>query len=130
MAAWKGWRSVKTNRDGRDPIDIAVGAKIRLRRKQLGISQKTLADAVGVTFQQVQKYENGANRVSASSLARIAKTLQTPIAEFFGNEADAAPNLFEMISAPGAADMLAAYAAIPSSDCRQALLVVARHLAQ
>ncbi|HYD43914.1 MAG TPA: helix-turn-helix transcriptional regulator, partial [Phenylobacterium sp.] len=48
--------------DEPDPIDVAVGARIRLRRKQLGISQSKLADAIGVTFQQVQKYERGANR--------------------------------------------------------------------
>ena len=125
----KAGEALKKNRDGRDPIDVAVGAKIRLRRNELGISQKALADALGVTFQQVQKYENGANRVSASSLARIAKTLQTPIAEFFDNEPDAAPNLFEMISAPGAADMLRAYAAIPSAESRQALLAVVRLMA-
>ena len=119
---------MKKNRDGRDPIDVAVGAKIRLRRKQLGVSQKTLADAVGVTFQQVQKYENGANRVSASSLARVAKALKMPVAALFDAEPDAAPNLFSAIGAPGAADMLAAYAAIPSRDCRQALLDMARAL--
>ena len=115
---------------GYDPIDVAVGAKIRLRRKQLAISQKALADALGVTFQQVQKYERGANRVSASSLARVAKALEMPIAAFFDNEPEAAPNLFSAIGAPGAADMLAAYAAIPSIECRQALLVVARVMAR
>lgn len=120
---------MRKRRDARDPIDVAVGTKIRLRRNELGISQKTLADALGVTFQQVQKYENGANRVSASSLARIAKVLEMPVAGLFDNEADPAPNLFEMIGAPGAADMLEAYAAIPSNDCRQALLAVVRVLA-
>jgi transcriptional regulator with XRE-family HTH domain len=57
--------------DQPDPIDTAVGTHILLRRKQLGISQSKLAHAIGVTFQQVQKYERGANRVSASSLAKI-----------------------------------------------------------
>ena len=114
---------------GYDPIDVAVGAKIRLRRKQLGMSQKSLADAVGVTFQQVQKYERGANRVSASSLARVAKALEMPVAALFDNEPDAAPNLFSAIGAPGAADMLAAYASIPSNESRQALLAVARLMA-
>lgn len=58
-----------------DPIDIHVGAKIRVRRKQLGISQSALAETLGVTFQQVQKYEKGSNRVSASMLYKQEKSL-------------------------------------------------------
>lgn len=115
--------------DRRDPVDVAVGAKIRLRRKQLGVSQKSLAEALGVTFQQVQKYERGANRVSASSLARVAKALEMPVAAFFSDEPDAAPNLFSAIGDPGAADMLEAYSGISSSESRQALLAVARLMA-
>lgn len=61
--------------DRRDPVDIAVAARIRLARKMRGRSQQALAEAIGVTFQQVQKYESGANRVSASMLARIAAAL-------------------------------------------------------
>ena len=57
---------------GPDPIDVAVGARIRNRRLWLGLSQTQLADALGVTFQQVQKYERGANRVSASMLVKSA----------------------------------------------------------
>ena len=62
--------SVSENLDdaGPDPIDVAVGHRIRVRRKWLGISQSTLADHLGVSFQQVQKYERGANRTSASML--------------------------------------------------------------
>ena len=59
-----------------DPIDIAVGARIRLLRKVRGLSQQALAEAAGVTFQQIQKYERGANRVSASMLSRIAGRYQ------------------------------------------------------
>ena len=67
-----------------DPIDVAVGARIRLLRKVRGLSQQVLAEAAGVTFQQIQKYESGANRVSASMLTRIAKTLVVPVAELLG----------------------------------------------
>src|ERR1700748_4014703 len=67
-----------------DPIDVAVGARIRLLRKLRGMSQQALAEAAGVTFQQIQKYERGANRVSASMLSRIATTLKAPVAEMFG----------------------------------------------
>ena len=71
-----------------NPVDLHVGARIRLRRKILGVSQERLADALGLTFQQVQKYERGANRVSASKLYEIAATLQTQIAYFFEGLAD------------------------------------------
>ena len=67
-----------------DPVDVAVGARIRLLRKVRGLSQQALAEAAGVTFQQIQKYERGANRVSASMLTRISKTLGVPVAEMFG----------------------------------------------
>ena len=70
-------------REGPDPIDVAVGARIRIRRRWLGFSQTQLANALGITFQQVQKYERGANRVSASKLYEIATTLHAPISYFF-----------------------------------------------
>jgi transcriptional regulator with XRE-family HTH domain len=64
-------------------VDIHVGARIRMRRKSLGLSQTQLADSVGITFQQLQKYERGANRVSASKLYGMAVTLQTSVSWFF-----------------------------------------------
>lgn len=66
-----------------DPIDRHVGARIRLRRNMLGISQEKLAEGLGLSFQQVQKYEKGANRVGASRLQHIAAILNTPISFFF-----------------------------------------------
>ena len=64
-------------------VDVHVGALIRARRKVMGMSQTTLADSVGITFQQVQKYERGTNRVSASRLFQLARALDTPITWFF-----------------------------------------------
>ena len=64
-------------------IDIHVGSRIRLRRAQLGMSQERLGNALGLTFQQVQKYERGANRVGASRLFDISRVLGVPIAYFF-----------------------------------------------
>lgn len=66
-----------------NPIDLHVGTRVRFRRKSLGLSQTDLAQALGLTFQQVQKYERGANRVSASKLFDIARYLQAPIPYFF-----------------------------------------------
>ncbi|QGG93553.1 helix-turn-helix domain-containing protein (plasmid) [Agrobacterium sp. MA01] len=66
-----------------DAIDRHVGARIRLRRNMLGVSQEKLAEGLGLTFQQVQKYEKGTNRVGASRLQHIAAILDTPISYFF-----------------------------------------------
>jgi transcriptional regulator with XRE-family HTH domain len=63
--------------------DVRVGERLRLRRKQLGLSQQKLADQLGITFQQVQKYERGINRVGASRLQAIANALEVPIGYFF-----------------------------------------------
>ena len=68
---------------GPDPIDVHVGLRVRLRRKTLGLSQQSLAEALDLTFQQVQKYERGANRISASTLFRISQVLEVPVSYFF-----------------------------------------------
>ena len=65
------------------PIDIHVGSRVRLRRTMLGMSQERLGDALGLTFQQVQKYERGVNRVGASRLFDISRVLDVPISYFF-----------------------------------------------
>ena len=66
-----------------NPIDVHVGQRVRQRRTLLGISQEKLAEAIGLTFQQVQKYERGANRVGSSRLFDLARVLDVPIAYFF-----------------------------------------------
>src|SRR3954449_11139334 len=68
---------------GPNPVDRHVGLRIRMRRKELGISQERLAESIGLTFQQVQKYERAANRVSASKLWEMARALNTSIAYFY-----------------------------------------------
>ncbi len=70
-------------RGGPNVVDVHVGGRIRLRRRLLGMSQEQLADALGLTFQQVQKYERGANRVSASKLYETASALRTSVPYFF-----------------------------------------------
>jgi transcriptional regulator with XRE-family HTH domain len=72
-----------------NPTDKHVGARVRMRRMMLGMSQEKLGDALGLTFQQVQKYEKGANRIGASRLQQIAHILQVPVSFFF----DGAPNV-------------------------------------
>lgn len=68
---------------GPNPIDVHVGSRIRVRRMMLGYSQEKLASGLGITFQQVQKYEKGSNRVGASRLQQIAGVLNVPISYFF-----------------------------------------------
>src|SRR5438067_4441475 len=82
--------------DAPHPVDIYVGARVKERRTELGISQERLAEALGLTFQQVQKYERAANRVSASKLWEIARALSTSVAYFYDGLAGAA----EMETAP------------------------------
>lgn len=83
--------------EGPDPIDRHVGTRIRGRRVGLRVSQTKLGQAIGVTFQQIQKYESGTNRVGASNLFRIARTLNVDVAFFFEGVSE------EMVST-GAAD--------------------------
>src|SRR5262249_25178357 len=74
-----------------NPVDRHVGSRIRMRRKMLGMSQEKLGDGLGITFQQVQKYENGANRIGAGRLQHISHILQVPVPFFF----EGAPHLGE-----------------------------------
>ena len=76
--------------DGPAEVDLHVGRRIRQRRKALNVTQEALADALGLTFQQVQKYERGANRVSASKLYQVASFPHTPVDYFFDGLADPA----------------------------------------
>ena len=71
------------NKKQPNPIDIHVGSRVRLRRMMLGMSQEKLGESLGITFQQIQKYEKGTNRVSASRLQGIARLLSVPVSYFF-----------------------------------------------
>ncbi|MFO1112715.1 MAG: helix-turn-helix domain-containing protein [Rhodospirillales bacterium] len=71
-----------------NPVDIHVGSRVRLRRTLLGLSQEKLGEAVGLTFQQIQKYERGANRIGASRLFEFSRILDVPVSFFFDDMAD------------------------------------------
>ncbi|MDZ7875677.1 MAG: helix-turn-helix domain-containing protein [Rhizobium sp.] len=71
------------NKKKPNPIDVHVGSRVRLRRTMLGMSQEKLGEALGITFQQIQKYEKGTNRVGASRLQNISKILNVPVSFFF-----------------------------------------------
>ena len=96
-----------------NPIDKHVGSRVRMRRMMLGMSQEKLGDALGLTFQQVQKYEKGTNRIGASRLQQISLILQVPVAFFFegapivAGEFEPAPGTHEAPSPAYVSDFLA-----------------------
>lgn len=103
------------------PVDVHVGKRIRHRRWMLGTTQQQLAEAVGIKFQQIQKYETGMNRVSASRLWDIAQTLGVPVSFFFegfGSEKESdLPN--DVLNDREALELLRSYYAIPETQRRK-----------
>lgn len=115
-------------------VDVHVGKRIRQRRWLIGMTQQTLADAVGIKFQQIQKYETGANRVSASRLWDIGEAMGVPVAFFFDGLKDGAaePEVGagvpqDMLSDKEALDLVRTYYAIPENQ-RRRLFELARVL--
>ena len=125
----------KSGDDAPHPLDIAMGVRVRQRRKELGLSQSDLGQAVGITFQQVQKYEHGTNRISFSRLVEIAHALDFNVADLIG-ELDKTKSTgsfsrqMAQLAEPGASELLMAYSIIESPKRRHALLNVARQLAR
>lgn len=120
--------------DGPHPLDIALGARIRARRRELRLSQGELGNAVGITFQQVQRYEHGINRIGFSRLVEIAEALDCGFAELAGPlDKSKSPTTLtrqmDYLAEPGARDLLQAYVRIDSSKERAAILNLARQLA-
>ena len=114
-----------------------VGARIRTRRLLIGLNQETLAKALGLTFQQVQKYEGGANRVSASRLAEIAKVLGVPISYFFadldaggGTGTPHEQEMRELVQRPEAIELIRSYYAIGDQQIRTQFLDLLKAVAQ
>ena len=99
-------RGGRPKSDTPSPVEVHVGARVRLRRTLLGMSQEKLGSAIGLTFQQVQKYERGANRIGASRLFDLSRVLDVPVSFFFD----------EMPSASGGHERHAAAAADHKSD--------------
>jgi transcriptional regulator with XRE-family HTH domain len=101
-----------------DAIDVEVGQRIRIQRLQCGLSQTALAKQIGVTFQQVQKYEKGVNRLGAGRLTKIAKVLGVPVTTFFGthdpedlegSDCGTATSALALLMVPDAPRLLRAY---------------------
>jgi transcriptional regulator with XRE-family HTH domain len=116
---------------GPDLRDAEVGRRVRALRLERGMSQEKLGDSLGLTFQQVQKYEKGTNRIGAGRLQRISEIFEVPISAFF----EAAPNdesatLREFADNAAALRLLRAYSRISSPQTRQALVRLAETMSE
>lgn len=122
-----------------DPIDSHVGNRLRLRRKMLNLSQEKLADRLGITFQQVQKYEKGTNRIGASRLYQLARVLEVPVAYFFpepdeqtaaGMSEEAAPDyVMDFLSSSEGIELNRAFAQIRDPKVRRRVIDLVRSIA-
>jgi transcriptional regulator with XRE-family HTH domain len=122
------------------PIDIRVGNKIRERRRAMKITQEKLADALGLTFQQVQKYERGSNRVSASKLYEIATLLCVPVSYFYadlpdptesaGDDEDLRHATRVLMATPDGQELATLYSRINRPRLREQVLLLVRLMAE
>jgi transcriptional regulator with XRE-family HTH domain len=115
-------------------VDVHVGSRVRLRRQLLSVSQTELADAIGITFQQVQKYERGVNRVSASRLFLIARELKTPVCFFFeglpgeAKQRGGDESVVEFITSSDGVELAKAWSKLGRPTVRRELLQLIRSL--
>ncbi len=114
-----------------DQVDVEVGQRIRIQRNALGLSQTELADQLGVTFQQVQKYEKGVNRVGVGRLTKIAKVLQLPVTNLLGVDdslgakskgRDETELPLKLLTVPGAQQLLRAFGTLTDGKMRGSIV--------
>jgi len=108
------------------PTDKHVGARVRMRRMMLGMSQTKLGDALGLTFQQIQKYEKGINRIGAGRMMQIAGILKMPVSWFFEGHY----RLDESLSDPDGVRLVTAFARIKRAGVRRELVQLIEHLSR
>ena len=120
-----------------NPIDAYVGARIRMRRVELKISRASLGEAIGLTHQQIQKYENGTNRVGASRLQQICAMLQIPVAFVFEGGLDPSPressmprDILDFLESEEGARLVAAFSRIRRRGMRQGIVRLASRIAE
>ena len=124
----------RTTAEQPHPLDVALGSRVRLRRKGLGLSQAALAGLLGLTFQQVQKYETGANRISFSRLMEMAQALESSASDLISGldgskSSTSRSRQIALLTATGASDLIEAYAGIKSLQLRRMILNLSRELA-
>ncbi|SRR5579872_6602789 len=123
-----------------NPIDKHVGSRVRMRRMMLSMSQEKLGDALSLTFQQVQKYEKGTNRIGASRLQQIAQILQVPVSFFFEgaphalghsgmSEAPSPAYVADFLATSDGLSLTKAFMRIKSSKLRRRIVDLVEHIA-
>jgi transcriptional regulator with XRE-family HTH domain len=124
-----------------DPTDSHVGSRTRMRRMMLGMSQAKLADALGLTFQQIQKYEKGKNRISASRLQQAAYILQVPISFFFdgapatnakptGRQSAPSPvSIYTFLATADGLALVRAFTRIKNAKIRRSIVLLVQQIA-
>jgi len=127
-----------------NPIDVHVGGRVRMRRILTGMSQEKLGEEIGLTFQQIQKYEKGSNRISASRLYQISRILNVPVQYFFedapetefdgavrpgGNNGESPPDIIDFISSAEGLQLNKAFAEIEDPSVRRKVVELVKTLA-
>jgi transcriptional regulator with XRE-family HTH domain len=121
-----------------NPIDIQVGNRVRIRRMLIGMSQERLGDLLGLTFQQVQKYEKGVNRIGAGRLFEVSRILNVPIDFFYegvntqpgAGEPEGAPPVMEFVSSGEGLQLSLAFMKIKDAKVRKRMLDLVKSLAE
>jgi transcriptional regulator with XRE-family HTH domain len=121
-----------------NPIDIQVGNRVRIRRMLIGMSQERLGDLLGLTFQQVQKYEKGVNRIGAGRLFEVSRILNVPLDFFYegvaaqlaGNEQESAPPVMEFVSSGEGLQLSLAFMKIKDTKVRKRVLDLVKSLSE
>ncbi|MCZ2328062.1 helix-turn-helix domain-containing protein [Bartonella sp. F02] len=122
-----------------DPIDVYVGTRIRLRRNILGLTQEKLGEKLGITFQQIQKYEKGTNRVGASRLKAIAEIMDVPVSYFFDQNmgiqpiegfAESENNFMDFCSSSEGIQLMRAFTNISDIKVRRKIIDLAKALSE
>jgi transcriptional regulator with XRE-family HTH domain len=120
-----------------NPTDVYVGSRVRMRRKMLGLSQEKLGDKLGITFQQIQKYEKGTNRVGASRLQAMATAMEVPVSYFFpdtgqtqgGLQEEGAAFMMDFMSTSEGLELSRAFTRIRSPKVRRKVVELVRAMA-
>ena len=123
-----------------NPTDVYVGSRVRMRRKMLGLSQEKLGEKLGITFQQIQKYEKGTNRVGASRLQAMASAMEVPVSYFFpdatpsadgaGMQEEGAAFMMDFMSTSEGLELSRAFVRIRSSKVRRKIVELVRALGE
>jgi transcriptional regulator with XRE-family HTH domain len=136
-------KTVKNKKGGPNPIDIHVGARVRLRRMILGLSQESLGKSLGLTFQQVQKYEKGVNRVGASRLFQLSNLLDVPVQFFYDDydvktgsrsfgmaEPDIGDAFMKFVNSPEGVQLCRHFSAIEDPQVKKRVLDLVKSIAE